>query len=301
VLATGSPGCAVARPGYASRRTTPRELRDNCPMIDLHCHMLPGIDDGSPDDATSLEMARIAVADGIRTLACTPHIYPGLYENNANGIVARVHALQEKLDAAGIDLKLTYGADAHLTPELLGRIKDGTAPTLHGGRYFLLEPSHHVAPPRLEESVFNFTAAGYVPVITHPERLTWIDGKYSVFESLFKSGAWMQITSGSLTGRFGSNAQYWAERMLDDGMVHLLATDAHGIKHRAPLLAEGMQAAEKWVGAEEARRLVFDRPQAILDNLPPAEVTPVPALDPAGHKPRSQGIWAKLMRRRARF
>ena len=111
----------------------------------------------------------------------------------------------------------------------------------------------------------------------------------------------MQITAGSLTGRFGGNAQYWAERMLDDGMVHLLATDAHGIKHRAPLLAEGMQAAEKWVGAEEARRLVFDRPQAILDNLPPAEVTPVPALDPAGHKPRSQGIWAKLMRRRARF
>jgi protein-tyrosine phosphatase len=259
--------------------------------------MLPGIDDGSQDDATSLEMARIAVADGIRITACTPHIYPGLYENDANGIRARVAALQTKLDQAGIDLKLTYGADAHLTPELSERIRNGTAPTLHGGRYFLLEPSHHVAPPRFEESVFNFTAAGYVPVITHPERLTWIDGHYGVFESLFRSGAWMQITSGSLTGRFGGNAQYWAERMLDDGMVHILATDAHGIKHRSPLLAEGMHAAEKWVGKEEARRLVFDRPQAILDDLAPKDVVPVPALDPAGHKPQSQGIWAKLIRR----
>ena len=270
-------------------------------MIDLHCHILPGIDDGSQDLATSLAMARIAVDDGIRTLACTPHIYPGLYENDANGIRARVAALQLQLDEAGIALRLTSGADAHLTPELFGRVKDGTAPTLHGGRYFLLEPSHHVAPPRFEESVFNFTAAGYVPVITHPERLTWIEGHYPVVESLARSGSWIQITAGSLTGRFGSNAQYWAERMLDDGLVHLLATDAHGIKHRAPLLAEGLQAAEKWVGADEARRLVFDRPQAILDDRPPADVVPVPAFSSPDRKVRSRGLWAKLTGRNARF
>ncbi len=227
-------------------------------MIDLHCHILPGIDDGSKDDATSLEMARIAVADGIRTLACTPHIYPGLYENDANGIRARVATLQRKLDDAGIELRLTSGADAHLTPELLGRIRDKTAPTLHGGRYFLLEPSHHVAPPRFEESVFNFAMAGYVPLITHPERLSWIEAQYRVFEALVRGGSWIQITAGSLTGRFGSNAKYWAERLLDDGLVHLIATDAHGVKHRAPLLAEGMQAAEKWVGAEEAKREILD-------------------------------------------
>lgn len=270
-------------------------------MIDLHCHILPGIDDGAPDEATALEMARIAAADGIRTIACTPHIYPGLYENDANGIRARVAALQAKLGEAGIDLQLTFGADAHLTPELFERVREGTAPTLHGGRYFLLEPSHHVPPPRFEESVFNFIAAGYIPVVTHPERLTWIEGHYQVFESLFRSGAWMQITAGSLTGRFGDNAQYWAERMLDDGIVHLLATDSHGIKHRPPLLAEGVQAAEKWVGAEEARRLVLDRPQAILDDLLPKDVAPVPALDSTRRKPTSRGIWAKLMGRRLRF
>src|SRR5262250_1911286 len=83
-------------------------------MIDLHCHMLPGIDDGAPDEATSLEMARMAVADGIKTTACTPHIYPGLYENEAADITARVKKLQGRLSEEGIGLKLTVGADAHL-------------------------------------------------------------------------------------------------------------------------------------------------------------------------------------------
>ena len=229
------------------------------------------------------------------------NIYPGLYENDAQGIRARVATLQRKIDAAAIPLELTFGADAHLTPELFARIEKGTAPTLHGSRYFLLEPPHHVAPPRFEESVFAFVAAGYVPLITHPERLSWIDGHYRVFEALAKGGSWMQITAGSLAGRFGSNAQYWAERMLDDGIVHVIATDAHGVKHRAPLLAEGMQLAEKWIGAQEARRLVVDRPQAVLDDLPVSEVPPAPALAPQGHTRRSRGVWAKIIGRRVRF
>jgi protein-tyrosine phosphatase len=246
-------------------------------MIDLHCHMLPGIDDGARDEATSLEMARIAVADGIETTACTPHIYPGLYENEAADITARVKKLQARLSEEGIPLKLTVGADAHLTPELLGRLKKGTAPSLAGGRYFLLEPPHTIAPPRFAESMFDFVAAGYVPVLTHPERLTWIKQHYPVFVQLVKTGVWMQITAGSLNGRFGEGAKYFGEKMLGEGLVHILATDAHSLKHRPPLLAEGQRAAEKYVGAEEARRLVFDRPQAILDNRPPHEVAPIPA------------------------
>ncbi len=256
--------------------------------------MLPGIDDGAPDEQTSLAMARIAVGDGITFTACTPHIYPGLYENNTRLIRERVAVLQTKLDAEGIALRLTSGADAHLTPELLNRLKTGTAPTLNGGRYFLLEPSHHVAPPRFEESVFNFLVSGYVPVITHPERLSWIKTNYEVFKRLAERGAWMQITSGSLTGRFGKGAKYWGERMLDEGLVHILATDAHSISRRAPLLAEGQKVAEKYVGKEEAHRLVYERPRAILDDIAPARVTPIPALLADGEKPRKPGFWRRL-------
>lgn len=241
--------------------------------------MLPGIDDGASDLRTSLEMARIAVADGITMTACTPHIYPGLYENTATGIRAAVSALRQQLLGAGIPLEVTDGADIQLIPELVDRLKSGAYPTLHGSRYFLFEPPHHVAPVRFVESIFDAVAGGYVPVITHPERLTWLDdAHYAWFVTAAKQGAWLQVTAGALTGRFGKPAMYWGERMLDDGIVHILATDAHATNWRAPLLAEGREIAAKWVGPDEADRLVLGRPRAVIDNLDPADVLPPPAL-----------------------
>ena len=245
-------------------------------MIDLHCHLLPGIDDGAPDLDASLNMARIAVDDGIETIACTPHIYPGMFENDSAGIRRYVESLRGHLAEAGIPLKLTWGADAHADPSLLGRLKAGTAPSLNDTRYFLLEPPHHVAPPNFAQFAFSFMAAGYVPVITHPERLSWIEEHYDTFCDLADKGVWMQVTSGSLTGRFGKTARYWGERMLDEGRVHILATDAHSPASRPPLLAEGREAAAKWVGREEAHNLVETRPLAILKNIAPESVPPLP-------------------------
>jgi len=242
-------------------------------MVDLHSHLLPGLDDGAPDLATALEMARIAVADGIEVLACTPHIYPGLYENQGPAIRLAVAELQAHLDEAGIALRLTQGADTHLAPDLIAGLRCARIPTLHDSRYFLLEPPHHVAPPRLEETVFNLLTAGYVPIITHPERLSWIEDHYEVFVELTRKGAWMQVTAGSLTGRFGPGARYWGERLLDEGLVHILATDAHSVARRPPLLAEGRRAAEPWVGADESWRLVDTRPRGILDNADPDTLT----------------------------
>lgn len=160
-------------------------------MLDLHCHMLPGIDDGATDLDMALEMARMAKADGIRTVACTPHIYPGMYENTATGIRQAIAAFQRELDEHGIGLRLVEGADVHLDPALPERLRVGEVPTLAGSHYLLLEPPHHVAPPRFEESVFALTAAGYVPVITHPERLRWIEQQYQVFGRLVQAGCWI--------------------------------------------------------------------------------------------------------------
>ena len=169
-------------------------------MIDLHSHILPGIDDGASSLEMSLEMARMAVADGVHTMACTPHIYPGLYMNDAQGIRRARERLQAALDLYRIALTLVDGADVHLVPGLLEGLRAGVIPTLHGSRYVLLEPSHHVRPPRLEESVFELVAAGYTPVITHPERLVWIEDHHEVFARLVRQGAWMQVTGGALTG-----------------------------------------------------------------------------------------------------
>lgn len=259
-------------------------------MVDLHCHILPGIDDGAPNLEVALDMARCAVADGIVVTACTPHIYPGLYENRREGIEAAIASFQAQLDAEGIALKLVVGADTHLAPDLLEGIRLGRIPTLNHSRYLLLEPPHHVAPPRFEDSVFQLMASGIVPVITHPERLSWIETHYEIFVRLADRGVLMQLTAGSVTGRFGRRPKYWAERMLDERKVHLLATDAHHSTKRPPLLAEGRDAAALRIGELQAHHLVVTRPRGILEDLPPDRLPALPETPSAGNSGRS-GFW----------
>jgi protein-tyrosine phosphatase len=260
-------------------------------MIDLHCHMLPGIDDGAKTLDISIEMARIAVGDGISVTACTPHIYPGLYMNDGPGISGHVARLQSALQDHGIPLRLVVGADVHLVPGLLGGLRSGAIPTLHGSRYFLLEPSHTTPPPRFEDSLFDLIASGYTPIITHPERLTWIENHYPVFLRLVKQGAWMQITAGALSGKFGARAQYWGERFLNEGQTHILATDAHSTGRRSPVLSEAVALAVKAVGPVEAENMVLHRPQAVLRNLDPVDFA-LPHIEP-----RSASAWTVLRTR----
>lgn len=241
-------------------------------MIDLHSHILPGIDDGAPDIAMSLDMARAFVADGVMGVACTPHILPGLYLNTGPAIRAAVAALQSALDEEGIPLRLFTGADNHVVPDFVEGLRQGRLLSLADTRYVLVEPPHHVAPPRLEELFFNILVSGYVPILTHPERLTWITAQYALMERLGRGGVWMQITAGSLTGSFGKNAQYWAERMLDEGLVQILASDAHDVRRRPPGMAKGRDAAARRVGDTEAHHLVVTRPRGVLSNISPSEL-----------------------------
>lgn len=246
-------------------------------MIDLHSHLLPALCDGSQNVETSLAMARLAVADGTTHLACTPHIYPGVYPNSTATIAPALRNMQAELDARNIPLTLIMGADVHMVPEVMEGLKQGRIPTLHDSRYFLLEPSHHVPVPHFIAQIENFLNAGYIPVITHPERLRWLDEHYQEFIQAARIGAWLQITAGAITGNFGPSAQNRAERLLRDGVVHLIASDAHNIEHRPPILSAGVAKAIGIIGDEnEVMRMVQGRPQAILDNAEP-DILPLPA------------------------
>lgn len=243
-------------------------------VIDLHSHILPGIDDGAADIGVALEMARMAVANGVEVQACTPHILPGLYNNTGPQIRLAIAQFQRALDEHGIALQLTTGADAHLVPDFLSRLKSGHILSLADTRYVLVEPPHHVAPPRIEEFFFGLLVQGYVPVLTHPERLTWIEANYPIMEQMCDAGVWMQVTAGSLTGVFGRGPLYWAEKMMKEGRVHILATDAHGVGRRRPNLREGREVAAKWVGEEEANHLVVTRPRGVLSDESPSRLPP---------------------------
>ena len=252
-------------------------------MFDIHCHMLPGIDDGAKDMATSLAMARLAVAGGVTVQACTPHIQPGVYNNTGPAIRASIASLQATLDDEGVPLRLVCGADVHLVPDMIAGLKNGHLLTLADSRYVLIEPPHHIAPIRLVEQFFNVMVAGYHPILTHPERLHWISTNYLMIQQLCDAGVWMQITASSITGAFGRNPLYWSERMIDEGRVHIIASDAHDTRRRPPNLLEGYYAAAKRVGEAEAANMVATRPQCILDNQPPSSV-PAPSALKVAHE-----------------
>jgi protein-tyrosine phosphatase len=261
--------------------------------------MLPGIDDGAADLGSALEMARIAVADGITMTACTPHIYPGLFENSGDQIKRHVEMLRNQITEAGIPLEITYGADIQLVPEMVRGLRSGHMPTIHGTRYFLFEPPHHTVPNGFSRLIFDLLASRYVPIITHPERLTWLDDEhYDWFVDAARRGAWIQLTAGAVTGRFGRRPKYWSERFLDDGLVHILATDAHEPRHRPPLLAEGRAAAERWVGAEEADLLVTGRTQAVIEDREPTAIPSPPAFSEGAIREKARnhkkGFFARL-------
>jgi protein-tyrosine phosphatase len=230
------------------------------------------MDDGSKSLAESIDMGRIAVSDGISITACTPHILPGVYNHTGPAIGAAVARLQAEFDAAKIPLLLVGGADIHVAPNLRDLLRVGDAPTLGRSRYFLLEPPQFLVPPRFEEYLFDLIVAGYVPIITHPERLPWVEKHYERLRNVVRSGVWMQLTAGSIVGKFGRRARYRAERMLDDGIAHIVASDAHNPDMRPPRLSDAFVALEKRLGSEEARNLLIVRPAGILKNKSPQEI-----------------------------
>ena len=251
----------------------------------------------------SLEMARMACADGINTIVCTPHILPTVYENKGPDIKAAVASLQRAVSEAGIPLQLLSGADVHIVPDLVAGLNEGRIITVAGSRYLLLEPPHHVMPPQFSDCIFRLQAAGYVAILTHPERLSWIESQYPLIRAMVHKGLWLQLTAGSLSGRFGRRSRYWAERMLDDGLCHVVATDAHDTSSRPPQLAGARAMVEQRVGASESLNVFDIRPRGVIDNANPTILPTVPgdALKAEVRKQPAQSGWRALIQRLRRL
>ncbi len=260
-------------------------------MFDIHSHILPGLDDGAPDPSVAWQMAKSYVDQGVSCVACTPHILPGVYPNSGPGIRQAVKEFSAFIAEAGLSLQLVPGADNHMVPDFSAGLQAGRLLTLADTNYVLVEPPHHVAPARLKEFFFDLQVAGYLPILTHPERLSWIEEKYAVIAQLADSGIWMQVTSGSLCGAFGRRARYWAERMIGEGLVHVVASDAHNMKARPPDLAGGYAAAERLIGSEQAKHLFITRPRGILFGVSPSELP-----TPQGFSADEKGVGADGIR-----
>jgi protein-tyrosine phosphatase len=245
-------------------------------LIDLHTHILPGVDDGVKTGEDAVEFARVAAADGVTTLVATPHCKDGFYENRRDAVLAAVSDLKRKLSDAGIALTLLPGAEVYIAPDLVQRVKDGRAPTLaDNGKTLLLELSLTQYPIDLQNLVFGLRLAGLVVLFAHPERIRYFQEDVRRWEEMVRLGAFGQITTGSVLGTFGEDAQAFTEKLLRRGLAHVLATDSHNIRGRPPVMSRALDAVAAIVGDEEARRMVIDRPKALLEGREP-DVPPVP-------------------------
>jgi protein-tyrosine phosphatase len=239
-------------------------------LIDLHTHILPGVDDGVKTEDEAVEFARVAVEDGVRQLVATPHCKEGFFVNERDRVLAGVARLTERLRLEDVPLEILPGAEVHLAPDLLERVRDGRALTLaDNGRTLLLELSTVHDPPDLESSVRSLIQAGIQVLLAHPERIRYFQDDLSRYETLVRLGAYGQVTTGSVLGVFGEAAREASEILLRRGLLHVLASDAHNLRGRPPRLAEALDVVAEQVGEAEALKMVIDRPLALLAGLEP--------------------------------
>lgn len=234
-------------------------------MIDLHCHILPGMDDGAKDREESLRMCSRAAADGIRKIVATPHTMNGVYVNETVAIKQAVGELNGLLAAEGISLEILPGADVHINPNLPELIERGQVTTVNDNRrYLLVELPHHLVPPNLKNMVFKLILQGIIPILTHPERNSILQTDIDLVYELVMQGMLIQITSLSLTGEFGPRAEDCCYKLLKHNLVHVIATDAHSSRVRPPILSASVEAAGRIIGEAEALALVTANPEAII-------------------------------------
>ena len=236
-------------------------------MIDMHCHLLPGLDDGPATLVEAVALARLAVADGITTSVVTPHIHPGRYNNHREKILVYLRAFRLALAQQAIPLDLRLGAEVRVCIESLELLKLGKVPFMgehQGFRVVLLELPHGTVPVGTLRLVDKLVQMNIRPMIAHPERNKAIMDKPARIEPFLAAGCWLQLTAGSLTGDFGTSAQKLAHMLMDDGSVRVVASDAHNASSRPPVLSKARAYIGKRWGADVANDVMLRNPRQIL-------------------------------------
>jgi len=235
-------------------------------VIDLHSHYLPDVDDGARHLDASLEMLRIAQADGVGHMVATPHQrHPAGYDVPVELARERFATVKAAAADAGIGLTLSLGAEIHFSEGIPAGLTDGSLSSYgEGNRYFLFELPVTYVPGNLREMVFAFQTAGHFPVLAHPERNFGVMDDPKVAARLREQGVLLQITAQSITGDFGRKSQRAAKKLLKWGVADVIASDAHNPDRRPPGLSGAVRQAAKWIGAERAELMVTEIPRRIL-------------------------------------
>lgn len=250
-------------------------------MIDLHIHLLPGVDDGPSDMDEAVKMCRRAAEDGCTTLVATPHQRHDAWANTDVGALERLRARLQH--ALGGDPRVLLGGEVRVGEgilEALDRGREGGILPLAGSRYVLLELSRVVPDPDPVGLIHELVVGGWRPILAHLEEIGWLADQLRLVESLVGMGAAVQTTGASILGHYGRPVQHRARRLLDAGLVHVVASDAHDTVYRPPGLSEARAAIARHYGEDVAELLTEVNPRAVLADraVSAVDATGVPSI-----------------------
>ncbi|WP_155667078.1 tyrosine-protein phosphatase [Ornithinibacillus caprae] len=210
-------------------------------MIDIHSHILPGIDDGAKTFTDSLVMAQAAVKQGIHTILATPHHQNGKYINEKPDITSLVKKLNEELQKESIPLTVLVGQETRIHGDMIHELETGKMATLNDTKYVFVEFPSSQVPRYAKQMLFDMQVAGYTPIIVHPERNQQIMEQPSILFDFVQKGALTQVTAASIVGKFGKNIKKFSHQLVDANLTHFLASDAHNTTSRGFVMREAYQ------------------------------------------------------------
>ena len=260
-------------------------------MIDLHLHILPGVDDGASNLDVAGSMFAEAKRQGFTHLVATPHLIDRLSDSFYSQVQAAIESVRPIATNLGIDLLL--GFEVLLTPDLPQRLSRGEPSTLAGSTAILIELPLTVWPTYTETTLFELQTAGYRPILAHPERYGKLQRDPDLAMRLAEQGVALQVTTSAINGLFGKSIQRVVDRWLQAGAVHLVASDAHSRGRRMMDVPAALSRLERLVGTHEVRRLTTDAPRALLTNT----AVPRPMIEPLAHHDGLLGTVANWFKR----
>lgn len=234
--------------------------------VDIHCHLLPGVDDGVKDWEESLACLQQARREKVSRILVTPHIFPERYPNSPGALRAAFGEWREKASALGFDLSL--GSEVFFGPKVVEDHAAGRFLTLAGGPYLLVELPLLTCPPGVAQAFFELQLRGVLPVLAHPERYAYVADNPRRLADLAGAQVPFQLTTHSVAGLFGKRIQATAFDLMERGWVHILASDAHSPTSRAPLFREAIRLVANRYGKEAARRLTVENPTRVIAGEP---------------------------------
>lgn len=245
-------------------------------MIDIHHHLLFGLDDGSNSLQTSVDMARLAVAEGITHIVCSPHANSAFHFDPAVN-AERLNTLREALARESLPLTLGLGCDFHLSFDNLRALKQHPPQfTINGMDYLLVELPDFGIPGGMTETFYEMQLAGLAPILTHPERNPTLQTDLGRLAKWLRGGLLVQVTADSILGNMGRAAERMSHQLLEDRWVHFVATDAHNLSSRPPRMRKAFELVAKRHGDEFAERIFITNPKAAFDGKPlPAQDEPI--------------------------